>query len=160
MNLEHLTSLLGAGAAKAAGPTPDCPVEQRIAGYVDGGLVPADREQVAAHLADCAHCLELVALLCSTRDVAAGEPTPDEAVIERVQTPDTPRLAQRRWTVPKWAAAAAALILAIPLGVQLVRIDRQSELANGPEQPATRTVVSGSGLQILAPSPGAAVDAT
>lgn len=159
MNLEHLTSLLATGTAAAAESTTGCPDEHRIAGYVDGGLSPPDREQVAAHLADCTHCLELVALLCTTRDAAVGDPAPHESVIGRVQTSHTPRPTQRRWTVPSWAAAAAVLMLAVPLGLQLVRVNGQSEPANGREQPATRTAVSDSGLQILAPRPDAAVDA-
>lgn len=160
MNLEQLTSLLATGTAAAAGPTSGCPDEHRIAGYVDGGLPPPDREQVAAHLADCTHCLELVALLCSTRDAAAaGDPAQHETVIGRTQPLSAPRFERQRWTVPNWAAAAAVLMLAIPLGLQLVRTDRQPGPASGPEQPATRTAVSTRGLQILAPSPGAAVDA-
>ena len=159
MNLEHLTSLLAAGSANAAEPTAECPDEHRIAGYVDGGLLPRDQEQVAAHLANCTHCLELVALLCTTPDAATGEPALDEAVSERAQPLTAPRVERRRWTVPSWAAAAAVLILAVPLGLQLVRVDSQSGPEHNRDQPATRTAMPAGGLLILTPSPGAAVDA-
>ena len=70
MNPDHLTSLLAAGAANERGRSPACPDEHQIAGYVDGGLDDAAREQVELHLADCGHCLALVGLLCRERGAA------------------------------------------------------------------------------------------
>jgi hypothetical protein len=154
---DHLTSLLAAGAADDQGRSPACPDEQQVAGYVDGGLNEAAREQVELHLADCAHCLGLVGLLCRERDADEIEAAPRQVV---TQTParSTP---QRRWRLaPQWAAAAA-LVLAVSLSLQLGRnMDRGTEGQGRPDQSSTRTIArTVTGLQVLSPGAGAVVDA-
>lgn len=140
MNRDQLAALLAEASATEPGPSPACPDEHRIAGYVDGALDGVDRDQVETHLADCGHCLALVGLLCRER-VAAEVP-------------------QRRWRVaPQWAAAAA-LVLAVPLLLQLGRDPGRG--ADGPGRPAAsvtrRIAPAADGLQVLSPAAGAAVD--
>ena len=158
MNPDHLTSLLAAGAAADPRRSLACPDEQQIAGYVDGGLDDAAREQVELHLADCRRCLELVGLLCRERDADAIEPVTHDVVTHaRARVPRGP---QRRWRLaPQWAAAAA-LVLAVPLLLQLGRnLDRGTEGQGRPDPPATRTLAStAAGLQVLSPGAGTAVD--
>jgi hypothetical protein len=159
MNPDHLTSLLAAGAVDDPGRSSACPDEHLIAGYIELGLDEAVRAQVELHLADCGHCLALVGLLCRERHADAIEPVPDEVVAQaRALVTKVP---QCRWRLaPQWAAAAA-LVLAVPLLLQLNRnLDRGTEGQGRPDPPATRTVApTGSGLQVLSPGVGTAVDA-
>jgi hypothetical protein len=159
MDPQHLTSLLAAGAADDPTQSAACPDEHLIAGYVDGGLDEAARQQVELHLADCGHCLELVEWLCRERDADVIEAVPAQAAAQapawvRVRPP-------RRWRLaPQWAAAAAA-VLAVPLLLQVSRnLDRGAEGQGRPDPPATRTLAStAAGLQVLSPGQGTAVDA-
>ena len=158
MNPDHLTSLFAAGPLDDPGRSLDCPDEHQIAGYVDGWLDSAARERVERHLVDCGHCLALVGLLCRERDAEAIETAPrDVPVHTSAQATKRP---QRRWHLaPPWAAAAA-LVLAVPLLLQLGRnLDRGAEGQGRPDPPATRTLAPAAmGLQVLAPGAGAAVD--
>ncbi|MCJ8500218.1 response regulator [Desulfatitalea alkaliphila] len=43
-------------------PSPECPGEVLVATYMDGGLSASDLSWMVAHLADCPHCRQLVAL--------------------------------------------------------------------------------------------------
>jgi anti-sigma factor RsiW len=159
MNPDHLTSLLAAGVVDATGRLPTCPDEHQIAGYVDGGLDAAARGQGELHLADCGHCRQLVGLLCQERAADAIETVPDEAA-EQARALVT-RSPPRRWRLaPQWAVAAA-LVLAVPLLLQIGRnLDRGAEGQGRPAPTATRTLAStGAGLQVIAPGAGTAVDA-
>jgi anti-sigma factor RsiW len=159
MDPDHLTSLLAEGAADEPIQSPSCPDEHQIAGYVDGGLDEAAREQVQLHLADCGRCLELVALLCKERDAEAIGPVPAEAVVPARGL--ATKVPQHRWRLaPQWAVAAT-LVLAVPLLMQLGRnLDRGAEGQGRPEPPVTRTLASNpAALQVLSPGAGTAVDA-
>lgn len=158
MNPDHLTSLLAAGAAADSTRSPACLDEHQIAGFVDGGLEDTAREQAELHLADCGRCLALVGLLCRERDGDADEPVAHAAVAPTRARPAEG--SQRRWRLtPQWAAAAA-LVLAVPLLLQLGRnLERGTEGQGRPDPPATRTLApTAVGLQMLAPGAGAAVD--
>ena len=158
MDRDHLTSLLAEGASERPVRSPACPDENQIAGYVDGGLAAAIRQELEGHLADCGHCLALVGLLSRARDASTAEPVP-------WQTPDPARARvtkapARRWQfAPQWAAAAA-LVLAVPLLLQLGRTpDAGLEGQGRPEPPATRMIArQADAVQVLAPRAGAAVD--
>jgi anti-sigma factor RsiW len=158
MNPDHLISLLAAGTTDDPMQSPACPDEHQIAGYVDGGLDAAAREQVELHIADCRHCLALVGLLCRERDADAIRLVPDSAVAPaRAQVTKRP---QPRWRLaPQWAAAAA-LALAVPLLLQTGRnLDRDLEGQGRPEPSVTRTLApTATGLRVLSPSDGASVD--
>jgi anti-sigma factor RsiW len=158
MSPDHLASLLAAGAAANSTRSPACPDEHQIAGYVDSGLDEASRKQVELHLAQCSGCLALVGLLCRERDASATETVAcDDAAQTRAFVN---KASQRRWRfAPQWAAAAA-LVLAMPLLLQLGRnLDRGAEGQGRPDPVTTRTLAStGAGLQVLFPSAGSAVD--
>lgn len=159
MNPDHLTSLIAAGAADDPRRSPACPDEHEIAGYVEGALDEAAREQVELHLAGCGCCLTLVGLLCRERDAGVIAPVPVEVVAQaRALVTKGP---QRRWRLaPQWAAAAA-LVLAVPVLLQLGRnLENGAEGQGRPDPPATRTLASTTaGLQVLSPAAGTAVDA-
>ena len=158
MNPDRLISLLAARTADDLTPSPACPDEHQIAGFVDGGLDDAARGQVELHIADCRRCLSLVGLLCRERDADAIRPVSDGAVAP-TRAPVTKR-AQPRWRLaPQWAAAAA-LVLAMPLLFQTSRnLDRGVEGQGRPEPSVTRTLAApASGLQVLSPVDGATVD--
>ena len=158
MNPDHLISLLAAGTTDDPTQSPACPDEHQIAGYVDGRLDAAAREQVELHIADCRHCLALVGLLCRERDADAIRLVPDGAV-----APALARVTKRpqlQWRLaPQWAAAAA-LVLAVPLLFQTGRnLDRGVEGQGRPEPSVTRTLApTANGLQVLSPGDGASVD--
>lgn len=159
MHPEHLTSLLAVAAEVDPTRALDCPDEHHIAGYVDGGLDETARQQVELHLADCGHCLELVGLLCRGRDADVVEPMPTEVAAHAPAgvTGSPPR----QWRLaPQWAAAAA-LVLAVPVLLLVGRnLDRDAEGQGRPDPPATRTLAStAAGLQVLSPGAGTAVDA-
>jgi len=158
MNPDRLTSLLADGAATSPERSLACPDEQQIAGYVDGGLDAAAREQLQFHLTDCAACLALVGMLCRGRRSTAIEPVPPD-LIEQARLMVTPK-PHRPWrSAPQWAAAAA-IVLAVPLLVQLGRnVDRGSEGQGSPGPAATRAFApQADGLQVLVPGAGSAVD--
>lgn len=159
MNPDQLASLLSAEAARDAGRSPTCPDENRIAGYVDGGLDETARELVELHLADCGHCLALVALLCRERRGA----DPAEPAMPQTGAPAISRAAEgrrRRWRfAPQWAAAAA-VVLAVPLLFQLARDSHDSmQEAASPDRAVTRMTGPAKALQVLSPGAGAEIDA-
>jgi len=158
MNPDHLISLLAAGTTDDLTQAPACPDEHQIAGYVDGGLDAAARGQVELHIADCRRCLALVGLLCRERDADAIRLVPDGAAAPtRARVTKRPRLQWR--LAPQWAAAAA-LVLAVPLLFQTGRnLDRGVEGQGRSEPSVTRTLAAtANGLQVLSPGDGETVD--
>jgi anti-sigma factor RsiW len=49
-------------------PQPECPSEETLAAFVDGGLTAEERRSVEEHLEDCAKCRTLVALVLRNRE--------------------------------------------------------------------------------------------
>jgi hypothetical protein len=88
-----------APGGRALEPSADCLDAERAAAWFDGGLAPAERSRVEAHLADCAWCQALVG------GVARTEP----ALPAPAKTPTTPRWLG--WLLP--IAATAAIIVAV-----------------------------------------------
>lgn len=158
MSTDRLTALLAAGATAAPERSPDCPDEHQIAGYVDGGLDSAAREQVQLHLADCAGCLQLVGMLCRERDSTIVEPVAPD-LLEKSRAAATRPAGRAWWLAPQWAAAAA-IVLAVPLLVQVGRnLDRGTEGQGRPEPAVTRSFAAkANGLQVLVPGAGSLVD--
>ncbi len=93
-----------------------------LSAYVDGALSPEDATEIAVHLAECAHCREVVGDLLAVRDViqSVPAPSPHPAILPRTLA----RLERRRWRAAvlrrRWiavfsAAAAIAILLQLPL---------------------------------------------
>jgi hypothetical protein len=141
MDPNRLEMLLGKRRPDPRGRTPDCPDEHQVAAYVDGGLGATERQQLERHLADCAHCLDLVGLLCRERgSETASEPARPEILRSaRNQGP-----MRRPWRfAPSWAAAAAVIVV-VPLLLQLSRnLDAGQGGPGRPESPATRALATG-----------------
>ena len=159
MDSDHLTSLLARRASERPVRSPACPDESLIAGYVDGGLDAAARPELEQHLADCGHCLALVGLLSRERGASASESIPSAVLAQAgARARKEP---QHPWRfAPQWAAAAA-LVLAVPLLVQLGRSpDAGLEEQGRPVPSAIRRFESTPDtLQVLFPAAGGAVDA-
>ena len=86
----------------------DCPGAEHLAQYVDGGLPPRGREEIDAHLVDCADCRAVVAE--TTEAVRA------DAVVEKrwQQTLASTVKFSHRWVAgvtSSLAAAARALFI-------------------------------------------------
>jgi len=92
-----------------------------LSAYVDGALSPEDATEIAVHLAECAHCREVVGDLLTVRDVirSVSTPSPHPAILPRTLA----RLERTRWraaAMRHWwiavltAAAAVALLLQLP----------------------------------------------
>jgi hypothetical protein len=82
-----------------AGPGPDCPEPNLLAGFAEGTLAEPDLERVAAHAAACADC---------------------RAALDAVEAPAEPERAPavpRGWLRPGVLAAAAALLVAVGAGI-------------------------------------------
>lgn len=158
MHPDHLTSLLAAGASDRPMRSPDCPDEGRIAGYVDGALHEDQRQAFEGHLADCGRCLALVGLLSRERNALEEAPVASHVVAQaRARTAKEPL---RPWRLaPQWAAAAA-LVVAVPLLVQIGRnLDRGVEGQGRPEPAATRSIAPRADeVQVLVPGAGSVVD--
>ena len=159
MDPDQLTSLLAEGASNRPVRSAACPDESRIAGYVDGGLDAAVRQELERHLADCGHCLAVVGVLSRERHAPAAEPVPAQVLAQaRARKTAAP---ERRWRLaPQWAAAAT-IVLAVPLLIQISRnLDGGVE---GHGLPAAATVrafdSTPDALQVLVPGAGSSVDA-
>jgi len=158
MKLERLTTLLAAGPLEDSEPSPACPDEHLIAGYADGTLDVLARERIEHHAADCGHCLHLIGQLCRERDAdRTGTAT---AVAPAKTGSRIPKWRPTGWRLaPQWAAAAA-LVLAMPLLFYLGREPGHGLEGQGsPALSPTRSVASmDRELQVLSPGAGAAVD--
>jgi hypothetical protein len=158
MNPDELASMLGNGAGRATNRTAVCPDEEQIAAYVDGTLESATSERLELHLADCAPCLELVGLLSRERDMPVTETVPEQ-LLDQARTRVNAK--PRRWLhqAPQWAAAAM-LLVSVPLLLHSGRnMDRGNEGQGRPAERTTRNIgTSVSGLQVLAPVAGVALD--
>lgn len=80
---------------------------ERLAAFMDGSLSRAERVAVEAHAADCAHCLQLLAVMART------EPAPTA----------------RGWRLPvvvRWAVPVAAAATAVALWVNVDRGAREA----------------------------------
>ena len=159
MDPDELASLLAEEAPERPARSPACPDENRIAGYVDGGLDAAVCQELEQHLADCGHCLALVGLLSRERSASASEPAPSPVLAQAgARARKEP---QHRWrSAPQWAAAAA-VVLAAPLLVQLGRSPDAGLEGQGPPAPAAirKFEPTPDTLQVLVPGAGGAVDA-
>jgi hypothetical protein len=147
---KRLITLLAAGAPGEGGPGPDCPDELQVAAYVDGTLTASERQDLARHLADCGHCLAMVATLCAERrpDRTSAADVPSRPVAARHPPAlGAPSSIGTSWLSPRWAAAAA-LFVALPLGFYLGASRDEAQRVGS--VPVARTLVTGHGTpQVL-----------
>lgn len=103
---------------EAAERQPGCPVDEKFASFMDGGLSEQEHEHLMKHLADCAFCLERVGMLSRASDADTIARVP-ELLLVRSRKLAAPRqtAAARKltWGVAARWAAAAAVVLAIGL---------------------------------------------
>ena len=157
MTAERLANRLAACRDEGDGVTAGCPDEHVVAGYVDGTLDPAAAAELERHLADCGHCLGLVALLSREHEAVAATPG-SRAPAGPAAIPAAER--RHRWHgVQRWAVAAT-LVLAVPVLFQLAHSpDRRTGVREETPSATTRMVTPAArGLQVLSPRPGAQVD--
>lgn len=141
-------------------PGRHCPDPTTLAAYVESTLVPPERTDLEAHLADCNYCLGQVGFL--VREAGRELPAVPSRLLDAVQTHRAPWSA---W-IPKPAvtvlAAAAALILVVTVGLRLDRIPVAAPTAESKTAPSEdRTVRNGTspaaGPEILEPLEDAVV---
>lgn len=115
----------------------------QLSAYVDGELTLEEASEIAAHLAECAHCREVVSdlrtvpmLLCSL-----PEPSPAPSFLLRTRARLEATHA-RKPGLPRWliagavAAAAAALLVLLPLSPPAGGARGRCRLAFPPSHPA------------------------
>jgi len=85
---------------------------EKVTGYVDGELGPADRARVDAHLAGCGTCARQVAEERALRERlrALAAPEPPHGLAERVSTGATRR---RRAVLALWLPLAAVVLVGL-----------------------------------------------
>lgn len=153
MTHDELISLLRQSGPGRPTGTLACPDDHEIAAYVDGIPDESTRETLEQHLADCERCLNLVGILSRARDATAAPVA--EALVTRARLATRPR--RKNWTgLLAGLAAAAALVL----GVAVLLDPAQQQVAIDPDEPrATRSSPSSPALHVIAPAPGAIIDA-
>lgn len=100
MDRKQLISLLQHSAGRDYAPTPFCPDDDGIAGFVDGTLSKSGRRSIDHHLPDCPACIHRVGLL--TRLLREKDATAETTAVPA--TPTLPGMA------PRWAAAATVIL--------------------------------------------------
>jgi hypothetical protein len=114
--LEHLLKAMrGAMPDEPAGITPACVDAERLAAWSEGGLPPAERASIEAHVSSCARCLAMLAVFSETASSAHAASVPHGGSVPAHEVGLTPRLQRwwrspTRWLVPITTAAAAVLI--------------------------------------------------
>lgn len=93
---------------------PECPQDELLAAYMEGGLSDASHREFEAHLADCAWCLECVGILGWAHEIGVQEQVPELLLARAGRIVDPSRQAVSRWRrAPAWAVAA---LLVLTLG--------------------------------------------
>jgi hypothetical protein len=109
-----------------------CDDKAALVAYIYGELEPAARERVDAHLATCAACADEVSALGDVRaELGLWVPPDAELGFSIVKKSEpAPVLRPARWwtTVPRWAQAAAA-VLVLAAGAFIANI----QVRSGPE---------------------------
>lgn len=88
--------------------TTDCSALENLAAFAEGKLRGSEREQLIAHLAECADCRELLAGIVETAEELDKQDRPATVV------PLPPRPHRFGWP---WRAASAAAIGAVAVGI-------------------------------------------
>jgi len=153
-------------------PGSGCP-DELIGAYTLGALDPDELEAVERHLAVCEHCRQAVAEARRTAQLLAFSAPPQPVpvrtrrqLLARVR-PSPVRNSLRFWLArPAWALAAAASLLALLFGWQVIqqhrvadRQARQAVEANAQRRAVVQLIAQRDGLLIRLQGTGAARDA-
>ena len=107
------TELLKLQLTQLTGKTPFCPEDQQIAEYFEGCLPRYELGALERHLADCRYCLARVGMLQRLEDEQTIRRIPEDALASAKVLQRGP--VRRSGINPKWAAAAAILVIAVAL---------------------------------------------
>ena len=116
----NLIDWLRGGPEETAVRGPECPDDSHLAAFVDGRLPPEDHSRLGDHLADCDHCLRVVAFVTRNAESRHLAPAPGSLVMaarERRFERAPSGSARGPW---RWAAAAALVAFA---AVAIWRLD-------------------------------------
>jgi len=99
-------------APENAGP---CPSDEEIAAFIDGRLHGEERKHLLDHLASCKACYEVFAGVMSFEQEVAGAGNEGRIVpfpvAKREEKEREEGRRRGRWPIPRWAAAAAAVLV-------------------------------------------------
>jgi hypothetical protein len=135
-----------------------CPDEHLIAAYADGGLTEEDRSAVEAHIADCAVCLEDVAISARLGDGSSRDETIPDRLQARLEALGETIPVWHRWL--SWKTAGAVAASAVLVVLFLVKSDSETvkiQPSAGYEQVQRTDRVSYFRPSITLPSEGAEV---
>lgn len=110
---------------------PGHPSDQLTA-YADGTLAPEDAAEIAAHLAECAHCHDVLDDLLAVRTLlrALPEHAPHPALLPRTLARLDARRSER-FLLPRWAVALAIGVASVALALQLRILPTQQDPYGG-----------------------------
>jgi anti-sigma factor RsiW len=133
----------------------ECPTEQQIAAFVDGGLALEQRRVLERHVDECSACFDLVATLAAY--AAHPVPTVETRLRERALVPRG-RSRAVRWA-PALATAAAVVVVAVWWNApqqSIPRVNQQSGPSASLSLPddAVRSLPGDGALVIVAPHDG------
>jgi hypothetical protein len=163
-----------AGSSPLQKRTRNCPNEHLIAAYADGGLADRERSHLEAHLADCAVCLEDVAVSVRLVDGSdQNEATPDrlETHLETLVDKTPAWQGWLNWKTTGAVAASFVVVLALlmrpdsePVQIrpsadleQIQRSAGTSQLRPSITFPSDGAELTGKGLEIRWIGPKAAM---
>jgi len=92
---------------------PDCPQDELLAAYMEGGLSDAGHREFEDHLADCAWCLERVGILGRANESDTQEQVPELLLARAGRIPNPSRQSVSIWRRAPALAAAAVLVLTL-----------------------------------------------
>lgn len=117
MSEDELAALILAASAPGARRGWRCPGDSELAGWVEGGLPGARREELADHLADCAFCRGQAGFLARAASLGPPPPVP-VALLEAAAGRRQPLFGFFRPATLAAAGAGLALVLLVagPLG--------------------------------------------
>jgi len=92
---------------------PDCPQDELLATYMEGGFSDASHREFEAHLADCAWCLERVGILGRANESDTQEQVPELLIARAGRIPNPSRESVSKWHRAPALAAAAVLVLTL-----------------------------------------------
>lgn len=130
-------------------PRHDCPAEDLLAAFEDGGLAEPDHQKLVAHFADCDYCLSRLGILGRARDADAVPSIPG---LVQAQARDlVENDGGRQWpvkTAPAWATAA---LVVLATGFILMQADKRSWEADAPAETVAAKEVTFGETRLIKP---------